>query len=183
MGKHRNKENLGMNGKQPHYLVLVIALVAMGFALLAVACGESDDTSETTSPTEATEVTEATESAAGTSGNVLVKGLVDNPMTLTIDTLEGMNVVDMTVDHPKLGLTDYRGVRFTELFAAMAVQDSASAIVMAASDGYMVEIPLGDLKASEDAILALGDDGTITVVIPDMATKNWVKDVVSMEFK
>ena len=172
-----------MNGKHPRYLVLAIALLVMGLGLLVVACGESDDTSETSSSTEATEVTEATESAAGSSGNVLVKGLVDNPMTLTVDTLEGMNVVEMTLDHPKLGMTDYRGVRFTELFAAMAVQDSASTVTMMASDGYMVEIPLGDLEASEDAILALGDDGTISVVIPGMETKNWVKDVVSLDFK
>jgi len=172
-----------MNGKHRRYLVLVIALLAMGLGLLAVACGESDDTNDTTSSTEATEVTEATESVAGTSGNILVKGLVDNPMTLTVDTLEEMNVVEMTVDHPKLGMTDYRGVRFTELFAAMGVQDSAAAVTMIASDGYMVEIPLGDLKACEDAILALGDDGTITVVIPGMETKNWVKDVVSLDFK
>jgi hypothetical protein len=172
-----------MNSKHLRYLALLIALLVTGLALLAVACGESDDTSETTSPTEATEGTEATESAAGSSGNILVKGLVDNPMTLTVDTLEGMNVVEMTVDHQKLGMTDYRGVRLTELFAAMAVQDSASTVTMMASDGYMVELPLGDLKASEDAILALGDDGTITVVIPGMETKNWVKDVVSLDFK
>jgi hypothetical protein len=172
-----------MNGKHSRYLVLVIALLVTGLALLAVACGDSDGTSETTSPTDATEVTVATEPAAYASGNILVKGLVDNPMTLTVDTLEGMNVVEMTVDHPKLGMTDYRGVRFTELLAAMAVQDSASVVTMMALDGYMVELSLGDLKASEDAILALGDDGTITVVIPGMETKNWVKDVVSLDFK
>ena len=172
-----------MNGRYLRYATLMMALLVAGFALLVAACGESADTSQTTSPTEATETTEATNSGTGTSGNVLVKGMVDNPMTLTAAGLEGMNVVELTVDHPKLGMTDYRGVRFTELFAAMAVHDSASVVTMAASDGYMVEISLDDLRASEDAILAIGDDGMITVVIPGMETKNWVKDVVSLDFK
>jgi hypothetical protein len=178
-----------MKGKERRYLHMATVVMVVGLALLAASCGGSDDSTVTTASDDSTQTTVATgetdtsASATGTSGNVAVKGLVDNPMTLTVEVLEGMNVVEITVDHPKLGRTDYRGVRFSELFAALAVQDSASAVNMAASDGYMVEIPVAELRASEDAMLTIGDDGTITVIIPGTESKNWVKDVVTIEFK
>jgi hypothetical protein len=181
-----------MNRKYPRYLILVAVLLLTGFALLAAACGESDDTTATSaSGTEttaaATETTAgadaAGDSAAGTSGNVVVKGMVDNPTTLTAAALEEMTVAEINVDHPKLGSTDYRGVRFSELFATLEVQEAATTVAMIASDGYMVEIPLADIEASADALLTIGDDGTLTVIIPGMESKNWVKDVVTIEFK
>lgn len=178
-----------MKGKEWRYLSVATIVMVAGLVLLVGACGGSDETTATTAVTDGSQTTVATGTAdvnapeAGTSGNVVVKGLVDNPMTLTVDVLEGMNVVEITVDHPKLGVTDYRGVRFSELFAALAVQDSASAVNMAASDGYMVEIPVADLRTSEDAMVTIGDDGTMTVIIPGMESKNWVKDVITIEFK
>jgi hypothetical protein len=172
-----------MNGKRVWYAMAVAVVFLAGLILLAVGCGESDDVGQVTSSSGTTEAAEVTETTAVASGKVVVKGLVDNPMTLTIDVLEVMNVVEVSVDHPKLGPTEYRGVRFSEVFAALAVLDSATSVTMAASDGYMVEIPLSELRASEEAILAVGEDGTISVVIPGMETKNWVKDVISMEFK
>jgi hypothetical protein len=180
-----------MRGKYSRYLILVAVLLVAGVALLAAACGGSEETTATTAAvtettavaTETTAATEATGPATGTSGNVVVEGLVDDPQTLTIEALEGMNVADINVEHPKLGPTDYRGVLLTDLFAELGVQDAATAVTMAASDGYMVEIALADLEASPDAMLAIGDDGTITVIIPGMEAKNWVKDVVTMEFK
>ena len=173
-----------MNRKSSRYLILVAVLLLAG-ATLPAACGESDDTTATTAAvTETTAAADATDApASGTSGNVVVKGLVDNPMTVTVAALEGMNVAEITVDHPKLGMTDYRGVRFADLFAALGVQEAATAVTMAASDGYMAEIPLADIEASADAMLTIGEDGKLTVVIPGIEAKNWVKDVVTIEFK
>jgi diacylglycerol kinase family enzyme len=47
----------------------------------------------------------------------------------------------------------------------------------------MAEIALADLKASADAMIAIGDDGTLNAVMPGMTGKAWAKDLVSMEFK
>jgi hypothetical protein len=54
---------------------------------------------------------------------------------------------------------------------------------MTASDGYMAEVPLADIQASADAIIAIGDDGKLSVVIPGIESKAWVKDVIILEFK
>jgi len=142
-------------------------------------------------PTNATAGSETTttaaaataSSSAGTSGNAAVKGMVDNPTALTAAELETMTVTEITVEHPKLGMTDYRGVRLSDLFAALGVQSEATTLVMTASDAYMAEVPLSDIQGSADAILAIGDDGRLSVVIPGIESKSWVKDVVSLEFK
>lgn len=142
-------------------------------------------------PTNATAGSETTttaaaataSSSAGTSGNAAVKGMVDNPTALTAAKLETMTVTEITVEHPKLGMTDYRGVRLSDLFAALGVQSEATTLVMTASDAYMAEVPLSDIQGSTDAILAIGDDGRLSVVIPGIESKSWVKDVVSLEFK
>jgi hypothetical protein len=172
-----------MKNKYTRYLVLVAVLLVAGVALFAAACGGADEASVTT--VAATDTTAADAETTGTvsNGGVEVKGLVDDPVTLTVEGLEAMTLAEITVEHPKLGMTDYRGVRFSELLPALGVQEAATAVTMTASDGYMVELPLADLEGSADAMLAIEDDGTLTVVIPGVASKNWVKDVVTLEFK
>jgi hypothetical protein len=177
-----------MKPRFPRYLVLLLALLLAGAALSVAGCSGSDETTTTlvapTTTTEGAATTAATAgTSAGTSGTVAVKGLADNPLTLTVAELEKMTVSEITVDHPKLGLTDYRGVRLSDLFATLGVQSGATTIVMTASDGYMAEVALADIQASADAMLTIGDDGKPSVVLPGMEPKSWVKDVVSLEFK
>ncbi|NLV72408.1 MAG: hypothetical protein GXY46_07360 [Actinobacteria bacterium] len=164
-------------------LALVAALLLGSTVIFAVACGGSDETTTTLAPeTATTEAAGSETSSGGTSGNVSVEGLVDNPMVLTAAELENMTIAEITVDHPKLGMTDYRGVRLSDLFASLGVQSAAVSLVMTASDGYMAEVALADIEASADAVLAIGDDGKLSVVIPGMESKSWVKDVASFKF-
>lgn len=174
-----------MTKRRTHSLVLVAVLLLIGVLFITCGCGGTDETITTAAPqTTTTAAAPAAESSSGgTSGNVSVEGLVDNPMTLTAAELEKMTVAEITVDHPKLGMTDYRGVRLSDLFATLKVQSGAVALTMTASDGYMAEVPLADIAASADAMLAIGDDGKLSIVIPGMESKSWVKDVVSLEFK
>jgi len=162
-----------MTVRRPHYLVAVALLLVTGLFFLTCGCGGGDETT-TTAP----EV-----SAGGTTGNVSVKGLVDDPMVLTAAELEKMTVAEITVEHPKLGMTDYRGVRLSDLFTTLGVQSAAATLTMTASDGYMAEVALADIAGSADAMLAIGDGGVLSVVIPGVESKSWVKDVVSFEFK
>ncbi|MBN1322156.1 MAG: molybdopterin-dependent oxidoreductase [Thermoleophilia bacterium] len=175
-----------MTTRHPRRLVLITALLLTGALLFSAACGDSDTPTTTaaaveTTTTAATETTGA--SLAGTSGNVAAKGMIDSPTTLTAAELETMTVTQITVEHPKLGMTDYRGVRLSDLFTALGVQSGATTLVMTASDAYMAEVPLSDIQGSADAILAIGDDGKLSVVIPGVESKAWVKDVASLEFK
>lgn len=165
-----------MRGKYSRYLIWMAVPLLAAVAVLAAACGESGGTTETIAATAATEPASCGSGAAAT-------GLVDNPTTLTVEALEEMTVREITADNPKLGPTTYRGVLLSELFPTLGVQSAATTVTFAAADGYMVEIALADIETSTDALLAIMDDGTLTVVIPGMEAKNWVKDVATMEFK
>jgi len=172
-----------MTRRRPHYhhVVLVAALLLTGLLLLTSACGGTEETTTTVAETMTTAGAGA--AGGGTSGHVSVEGLVDNPTVITSAELEKMTVAEITVDHPKLGMTDYRGVRLSELFEVLGVQSGAATLTMTAADGYMAEVPLADIAASADALLAIGEGGALSVVIPGMESKSWVKDVVSFEFK
>ncbi len=174
-----------MTTHRPLHLGFAVALLLTGVLLFAAACGGSDATTTTAAPETTTTAAAETESgpSTATSGSAAVKGMVDNPATLTAAQLETMTVVEITVDHPKLGATDYRGVRLSDLFAVFGVQSGATTLVMTASDGYMAEVPLADIQASADAIVAIEDEGKLSVVIPGIESKAWVKDVVSLEFR
>ena len=118
--------------------------------------------------------------AAGASGAVAVKGLVDNPTTVTVDFLNKLGTEKLTLTHPKNGATEYTGVRFKKVMDAVKVQAAAKSVMIVASDGYTAEVALADV--TDDALLAI-DGATISTAFPGQVGKVWVKDIVSLEFK
>lgn len=160
-------------------LMVALALVFLGAWALA-GCGGEEGT-ETTAAPDTTAASETAVSEPEVAG-VAVTGLVDDSTNLTVEMLEGMTLETLTVEHPKKGEVDYTGVRFSALLEALGVQAGATTVVLAASDGFMAEVPLADIAASPDSLLVI-DEGTIASVFPGLETKTWVKDIVSMEFK
>jgi hypothetical protein len=174
-----------MRGIRKSSLLIVMVAVALMLVAWAMAgCGgESTETTvapETATTAAATDTTAG--EAAGASGAIAVTGMVDAPMTLTVADLEAMTVETLTIEHPKKGATEYTGVRFSAVLEALKVQATATAVVLTAGDGFAAEVPLADAKTSADALLAI-DEGTISSVFPGLDGQNWVKDIVSMEFK
>jgi hypothetical protein len=175
-----------VNPRFRKYLVCGVALLVVLILGFVVGCGSSATTTTAAAPattTTAGETETTAASAGGTSGTIVVKGAVDNPVTLTVADLQKMTVVKITAEHPKLGPTDYSGVRFSDLLAIVKVKSTATLVDIAASDGFMGEIALADIQKTPDALLAIGDDGKLSVVMPGMSGKAWVKDAVTMEFK
>lgn len=158
-------------------LLLVACLALLGVMAFAAACGGSEETATTTAP--ATDTTAAATEVTG--GAIDVKGLVDDPGTLSVADLQAMNVTTITAEHPKNGATEYTGVLLSDLMAAVGAQSGATLLDMAASDGFMGEVTLAELDA--DALIAIGDDGTLNAVMPGMDGKAWVSDIVSLDFK
>ncbi len=120
--------------------------------------------------------------AEGASGAIKVSGMVDNPMGLSVGRLQNMGTVTLMLEHPKNGLTEYTGVRFSVLFEKLGVQAGAVDMVAVASDGYTFTVKVTDIEAAPDALLAI-DGGKLNLAIPGQSSKAWVKDVVSLEFK
>ncbi len=119
----------------------------------------------------------------GASGAIKVSGLVEYPVGLTVARLQNMGPVTLTLTHPKNGATQYTGVRFSAIFAALEVKATAKTMVITASDAFSATINVADVIASPDALVAIGSNGKLNTAIPGQAGKYWVNDVVSIEFK
>ncbi len=112
-----------------------------------------------------------------------VTGLVATPQSWTLDQLGALNLVDETVEHPKNGPMDVRGVLLSELLALAAPTSDATAIVFTASDGYTGEIDLATVTACATCMVQIGEDGKLNAIMPDQSSKLWVKDIINIEVK
>jgi len=120
----------------------------------------------------------------GESGVLEITGLVEKPQKLTAADVEKMDVVTVKVSDSGGKQTEYRGVRLKDLFDVVGVKKEASRISMTEhTNGYKVELSLQDILWIPDSLLALGEGGKLSVVIPGFDRNAWVNDVVVMEFK
>jgi molybdate/tungstate transport system substrate-binding protein len=108
-------------------------------------------------------------------------GQVENELTLSMADLEGMDVVNKTIEHPKDGEQTYTGVTLDTLIEEAQPSDEAT-LTFTASDAYSVDVPVSDAKACADCRVAF-EDGTLRLVMPGFGSSYWVKDVVSVEAK
>jgi DMSO/TMAO reductase YedYZ molybdopterin-dependent catalytic subunit len=149
--------------------------------------GESQAAASPTAPVEATAApSPAAESspAASTGGAAFsVSGAVEDPLSLSLDDLKAMNVVKITAEQPKKGTQEFQGVRLSDLLAQAKVKSGATTILFTASDDYTAEVALSELADSPDAMIAIGEDGKLSTVMPNLPGNSWVKDVVKAELR
>jgi hypothetical protein len=113
-----------------------------------------------------------------------VTGLVDKPLSLTDAGLHKMDVVNISVEHPKNGMTDYSGVYLSDLLAEAGVQAGATSLVLTASDGYSAEVDLAEVTACTDCLVSFNETvGDYMAVMPGQSSKAWVKGLISIEIK
>jgi tungstate transport system substrate-binding protein len=151
-------------------LFLVLGLI---LSLALSACG-------TAAPTAAP-ITEAPATEAPTARVVLtITGLVNQELQLTEVDLNGMEMTTITADHPKNGSTEYTGIFLNTLLDKAGVADGAGALVITAGDGFSAEVPLADVRACAECMLAI-DGSSRNMVMPGMSSKAWVKTVTTLE--
>ncbi len=126
------------------------------------------------------------ESAAGASepaGDTVLTftGKVENVLTLSRADLEGMDVIELTTEHPKKGEQTYTGVLLSTLLEQAKPSDDTTLSIIA-SDAYTVDISISDIRACADCMIAFDGD-ILRMVMPGMESNFWVKDVVCIEIK
>ena len=95
-----------------------------------------------------------------------------------------MDVAKITADKPKVGSTDFEGVRLSVLFEKAGVKAEAKTLTITGADGFTADVALSDIAACADCMVAFGDSaGHLQMVMPGMSNKAWVKDVVKLELK
>jgi len=137
----------------------------------------------TTEEVEATEEPAAEEAATGEAQFTLT-GLVENELAYNETDLRELEVVEITAEHPKKGPTDYEGVRLSALLDLAVVDSNAKKLVLTASDGFSAEVFLNEVLASPDCLLAFTDEeGVFNLVMPDLPSTVWVKNVIKIEIQ
>jgi DMSO/TMAO reductase YedYZ molybdopterin-dependent catalytic subunit len=125
---------------------------------------------------------EETEPAEG-EGALTITGAVEESMTWSMEDLEGMEVVEITAEHPNRGTQTYTGVRILALLDLVGVEDGTTTLAVTAADDYTSEIPLADVLACADCLVAF-DEGSLRLAMPGFtAGSAWVKDVVQIEVR
>ncbi len=112
-----------------------------------------------------------------------VKGKVGQELALSLDGFKALGTVQVTAEHPKNGPQEYEGVLLDTILSKAAVQDGATELAMTASDGFESTVALADLEGCENCLVALGQEDSLSMVLPGQSTKAWVKDVVTIEIK
>jgi hypothetical protein len=134
-------------------------------------------------PTVAITPTATVASAGSASGaDLAVTGKVEQELALKEADLRAMEVVKITAEHPKKGMTDYEGVRLNALLDRAKVKSDAKKLVMTADDGFVAEVFLAEVKSCADCLVAFTDtSGKFNLVMPGLASSVWVKSIVQIQ--
>jgi DMSO/TMAO reductase YedYZ molybdopterin-dependent catalytic subunit len=117
---------------------------------------------------------------------LVVTGTVDNELQLTDSALHAMDVVTLTLEHPKNGPTEYTGVRLNELLAQAGIQDGATTVTFTAIDGFANDLDLATLQACADCLVAFDPEnpGVYNLAMPGQTSgKAWVNSLVTITVK
>jgi len=119
-------------------------------------------------------------SAPAADATLSVTGAVENELALSRSDLEAMGAEEVTVEHPKKGEQTYEGVRLSKILEAAS--PTGATLTFTADDGYSVDLPLADVQACADCLVAFDGD-SLRMAMPGMESNFWVKGVVALEVK
>jgi hypothetical protein len=162
-----------------NYSRTLVLAVAVG--LLLVGCQRAAMPTATAVPAPTATVAPAV--AASGQAALTVTGAVGGELTLTMDALKSLGVVQITAEHPKTGKQDYSGVRLSVLLDKAKPTAQASKVVLTGADGFTSEVAMADLTTCSDCLVAIGSDGKLSAAMPGLPSKAWAKDLVKLEVK
>ena len=94
------------------------------------------------------------------------------------------STVVITAEHSKKGQQEYEGLRLNAVLDRASVQERANKLVVTAADGYAAEVFLAEVRDCADCLLGFTNTpGKLELVMPDLPSNAWVKDVVQIEVK
>jgi DMSO/TMAO reductase YedYZ molybdopterin-dependent catalytic subunit len=109
---------------------------------------------------------------------LLISGLVEKEQAWSMDELKKLEVVKLTVEHPKKGKQDVEGVRLSTLLELVKVKTDAKTVVFTASDGFTASADLKDIQSCKDCLVAFNESGNLKLAMPGLASGLWVKDII-----
>ena len=79
---------------------------------------------------------------------------MEQELALNEADLRALEVVKITAEHPKKGMTDYEGVRLNALLDLAEVKPEAKKLVLTADDGFVAEVFLAEVQSCADCLVA-----------------------------
>ena len=116
------------------------------------------------------------------SAALVVQGKVGQELHLSLDDLKALGVQKLTAEHPKKGPQEYEGVLLSAVLDKAGLASDATTAVLTASDGFSAEVAVADAKACSNCLVAI-EGSTLSMVMPGMPSKSWVKSVTTIEIK
>jgi DMSO/TMAO reductase YedYZ molybdopterin-dependent catalytic subunit len=118
-------------------------------------------------------------------GTLVITGMVNQTLTLNEPILRAMKTLKVNAENSKKKVKeDYEGVSLNALLDSAGLKDGATKLVVTAADGFTAEVNLSDVRSCPNAILAFTDTpGKWTLILPDLPSSSWVKEVVKIEVK
>ncbi len=113
----------------------------------------------------------------------MVSGLEGKETAWSMDELKKMEVVKLAVDHPKKGKMDVEGVSLNALLDLAGLKTGAQKLVLIAADGYTIEANLKDIRDCKNSLVSFTSTGGLNLVLPDMESSFWVKDITILTVK
>lgn len=151
-----------MHSKGPIFIIVIVVILS---ALVLSACGPKGTPEPIT---------------------LTVTGSVDKELQLTDSALHKMDVVTLTLEHPKNGPTEYTGVRLSELFSKAGAKSGATTVTFTASDGFTSDLDLATVQACADCLVSFDSEtpGVYNLAMPGQTSgKVWVKGLSSITIK
>jgi DMSO/TMAO reductase YedYZ molybdopterin-dependent catalytic subunit len=123
--------------------------------------------------------------AAGVPDNAALKitGNVETEVGWTEEKVRSMDTIEAQYTNKEGETQAFTGVRITDLLSKAGPQDEAATLVFVADDGYAAEVPLVDIQACADCIVALRNQGGFGIVAPGFPGNVQVKGVVEIQVK
>ena len=113
-----------------------------------------------------------------------VSGLVNQSVFLNEAALRAMEVLTINAEHPKNGKQDFDGVSLNALLDLAGVKDGAKTLFVTSADGYTTEVALSDVRACSDCLLGFTNTlEKFKLVMPNLPSNTWAKDVIKIEVK
>jgi len=125
---------------------------------------------------------EASEAPAGDAA-LVITGAVEQEQELSLEALQGLDVVEISVEHPKKGMQTFKGVRLNALLDLVGVKAEGTKLFMVAGEGYQTHTGVADVRACTDCLVAFTDSEGLYMVMPGMEGGLWVKDVKKIEIQ
>jgi DMSO/TMAO reductase YedYZ molybdopterin-dependent catalytic subunit len=112
-----------------------------------------------------------------------ITGNVESEVGWTEEKVRSMDTIQVEATNKAGETQTYTGVLLTDLLGKATPKDNAATLTFVGDDGYTAEVPLADLEACQDCIVAFRDGGGFSTLFPGFAGNTQVKGLVEIQVK